>query len=55
MSQGFTRQQSMAIKGIAIIMMMIHHCFLDESRYAGFHVDFSPFSVLFFYTDFAVF
>lgn len=37
----FTKNDTNAIKGIAIIMMMFHHCFLSADRYAGYDIDFS--------------
>lgn len=40
----FSTKDSLALKGIAILMMMFHHCFLDASRIAGYDVSFFPFS-----------
>ena len=31
-------------KGIAILCMMLHHCFMAESRFSGFEIVFSPFT-----------
>lgn len=39
-----TKQDSAALKGIAILLMLFHHCFLDPSRFAGHIVCFAPFS-----------
>lgn len=38
----FSAMDSMALKGVAIIIMMFHHCFLNPERYEGYTVDFSP-------------
>lgn len=40
----FTKDDTWAIKGIAIIFMYWHHCFLDKSRFEGCFVDFFPLS-----------
>jgi hypothetical protein len=40
----FKKNDTLAIKGIAIILMFIHHNFLDPSRFANYIVDFSPFT-----------
>ena len=39
----FSKKNTAAMKGIAIIMMLFHHCFL-EGRYEEFNIIFSPFS-----------
>lgn len=39
-----TRTDSMCLKGIAIVIMMFHHCFADTSRFEGYVVDFFPFT-----------
>ena len=41
---GFTKEDSMCLKGIAIWLMMFHHCFMSEERFEGYAVDFAPFS-----------
>ena len=41
---GFTTEDTRKIKGWAIILMFIHHCFLDPERYEGQTVIFDPFS-----------
>lgn len=40
----FTKEDTLCIKGIAILLMYIHHQFLDASRYRGYYVDFFPFT-----------
>lgn len=40
----FSKYDTQKVKGLAIILMMIHHCFLDAERYAGHTVSFFPFS-----------
>lgn len=42
MSQ-FTKNDTQKVKGLAIILMMIHHCFLGPERYKGQIVSFWPF------------
>lgn len=39
---GFTKKDTNIIKGMAIIFLMIHHCFKSAKRYAGYEVIFSP-------------
>lgn len=38
----FTKKDTMAMKGIAIIMMLVHHCFFETSRYEGYNIAFFP-------------
>ena len=38
----FDKSNSLALKGIAILMMLMHHSFLSKSRYEGFKVSFEP-------------
>ena len=38
----FTKRDTNAVKGFAILMMMFHHLFLDASRYKGFEINFAP-------------
>ena len=38
----FTKDDTNAVKGFAILMMLFHHLFLAPERYAGFDVSFSP-------------
>lgn len=39
----FTKKNTLAMKGIAIIMMLFHHCFLT-GRYESFNIIFTPFT-----------
>ena len=39
-----TKEETNICKGIAIIMMLFHHLFNDFEEYAGFVVDYSPFT-----------
>ena len=41
---GFTMKDTNVTKGIAIVMMMVHHCFMSKERFAGFAVSFAPFT-----------
>lgn len=41
--KSFTTKDSQCIKGIAIIIMMFHHCFANTWRYEGYSVSFFPF------------
>lgn len=38
----FTKNDTNIVKGAAIIMMMLHHCFLAPERYAGYEIEFGP-------------
>lgn len=40
----FSKDDTQKVKGLAIIFMFIHHCFLDPSRYTGKEINFFPFS-----------
>lgn len=40
----FSLKDTSAIKGIAIFMMIFHHCFYDPARFSGYEINFSPFS-----------
>lgn len=40
----FTQDDTLKCKGAAILMMLFHHMYLDEDRYAGYTIDFAPFS-----------
>ena len=44
----FTQADSQKIKGFAIIIMLIHHCFLSPERYTDQMVLFAPFTESFF-------
>ncbi|MDE6025507.1 MAG: acyltransferase [Lachnospiraceae bacterium] len=39
----FSKNDTQAVKGLAICMMLFHHLFLAASRFEGFDVDFAPF------------
>lgn len=39
----FSKYNTLALKGIAIIMMMFHHCFYNKSKFKNFTVSFWPF------------
>ena len=43
----FTMDDTWALKGVAILLMLFHHSFLSPDRYAGDTVIFSPFSETF--------
>lgn len=47
MKQGLTKNDSFAIKGLAIILMIFHHLYCTADRFEGFTVDFTPFSQTF--------
>lgn len=49
----FSKTDTSKVKGIAIIMMIFHHCFLSAARYKGQIVLFMPFSEEFI-NDFAL-
>lgn len=36
----FTKQDTLLVKGVAIIMMIVHHCFAGPDRYAGYEINF---------------
>ncbi len=38
----FSKNNTLALKGIAIIMMMFHHCFWNKSLYENFKISFFP-------------
>ncbi len=40
----FSKLDTNKVKGLAIILMVFHHCFLSPARYAGQEVIFAPFS-----------
>lgn len=41
----FSKDDTLLLKGVAIIMMMYHHCFLDEERFAGHEIIPAPISL----------
>ncbi len=44
MKQGLTKNDSFAIKGLAIILMLFHHLYWSVDRFENYEVDFTPFS-----------
>ena len=40
----FSKRDTLVVKGIAIIMMVFHHCFMYPAKYKGQRVSFWPFS-----------
>lgn len=44
MRNSITKNETLQLKGIAICLMVFHHCFLDPTRYFGKTVAFWPFS-----------
>lgn len=40
----FSKTDSQCLKGIAIILLIFHHCFRSAGRFKGYTVDFSPFT-----------
>lgn len=38
----FTKKDTALVKGVAILMMLFHHCFVSAERYAGYEMDFFP-------------
>lgn len=44
MKENFSKKDTNIIKGIAILFLMFHHCFLSGDRYINLQVVFSPFS-----------
>jgi hypothetical protein len=40
----FTKNDTLAVKGIAILLMMQHHCFRTASLFDGYSISFYPFS-----------
>lgn len=41
----FGKNDTLLVKGVAILMMIYHHCFLDEERFAGHEVIPTPLSM----------
>lgn len=42
--KGLSKTDSLCLKGIAIIILIYHHCFASANRFEGYTVDFFPFS-----------
>jgi hypothetical protein len=40
----FSKQDTNIVKGVAIILLILHHCFLSTDRFAGYDVSFFPLS-----------
>lgn len=40
----FSKQDTALVKGVAILMMLFHHCFESSYRYAGYELNFFPFT-----------
>lgn len=38
----FTKKDTALVKGVAILMMLFHHCFESAGRYAGYELNFFP-------------
>lgn len=38
----FSKKDTAVVKGVAILMMLFHHCFTSADRYAGYDIVFSP-------------
>ncbi len=47
MSGSFSKRDSMCMKGIAILIMMFHHCYRSKDRFEDYIVDFRPFDMEF--------
>lgn len=43
MKTALTSKDSLALKGVAILMLMFHHCFMDAARLEGYEISFFPF------------
>ena len=43
-NKGLSKDDSLCIKGIAILMLIFHHLYCEVSRFEKFDVDFSPFT-----------
>lgn len=42
--KSFSKYVTRGIKGVAIILMLLHHCFLGRNRWEGYEVSFAPFT-----------
>lgn len=40
----FTKKDTALVKGVAILMMLFHHCFESTGRFAGYELNFFPFT-----------
>lgn len=43
MNNGLTKNDSLALKGVAVLFLLFHHLFLDTERFANFTINFAPF------------
>lgn len=43
MKKELTREESSAIKGVAILLMIFHHCFRTEKKFAAYSPIFTAF------------
>ena len=50
MKQGLSRDDSLAVKGIAVLMLLFHHLYCSTGRFDGYAVSFFPFSEAVSYT-----
>lgn len=44
MTSGMTKQDTALLKGMAVIMMVFHHCFRTESIFRDYDIIFAPLS-----------
>lgn len=44
MKNGLTKNDSLSIKGIAVLMLLFHHLFMSTDRFEGYTINFAPFS-----------
>lgn len=44
MKNGLTKNDSLSIKGVAILILMFHHLYCSADRFEGFDISFAPFS-----------
>lgn len=44
MKNGLTKNDSLSIKGIAVLMLLFHHLFMSTDRFEGYTISFAPFS-----------
>lgn len=44
MTKGLSKKDSLALKGVAILIMLFHHLYCSVDRFENFTIDFAPFS-----------
>lgn len=44
MNGNLTKRNTAALKGVAILLMVFHHCYRSADKFAGYEVNFQPFS-----------